>query len=25
MALQCMNLMFGLDETEGLRYGGMAP
>ncbi len=25
MALQCMNLMFGLDETDGLRYGGMAP
>ena len=25
MALQCMNLMFGRDETEGLRYGGMAP
>ncbi len=25
MALQCMNLMFGLDETMGLRYGGMAP
>jgi N-acetyl-gamma-glutamyl-phosphate reductase len=25
MALQCMNVMFGLDETMGLRYGGMAP
>lgn len=25
MAVQCMNLMFGLDETTGLRYGGMAP
>mgnify|MGYP000944198281 FL=1 len=25
MAVQCMNLMFGLDETMGLRYGGMAP
>jgi N-acetyl-gamma-glutamyl-phosphate reductase len=25
MAVQCMNLMFGLEETLGLRYGGMAP
>jgi len=25
MAVQCMNLMFGLDEAEGLRLGGMAP
>ena len=25
MAVQCMNLMFGLDETTGLRWGGMAP
>lgn len=25
MAVQCMNIMFGLDETEGLRWGGMAP
>jgi len=25
MAVQCMNLIFGLDETTGLRYGGMAP
>ena len=23
MAIQCMNLMFGLDETMGLRLGGM--
>lgn len=23
MAIQCMNLMFGLPETDGLRYGGM--
>jgi N-acetyl-gamma-glutamylphosphate reductase len=23
MAIQCMNLMFGLDETDGLLYGGM--
>lgn len=25
MAVQCLNLMFGLDETTGLRWGGMAP
>jgi len=25
MALQCMNVMFGLDETTGLAFGGMAP
>lgn len=25
MAIQCMNLMFELDETTGLRWGGMAP
>lgn len=25
MAIQCMNVMFGLDETQGLRWGGMAP
>ena len=25
MAIQCMNLMFGLDETAGLRIPGMAP
>lgn len=25
MAIQCMNLMFGLDETAGLVTGGMAP
>jgi len=25
MALQCMNIMFGLDETLGLRHGGMTP
>ncbi|MCK5862154.1 MAG: N-acetyl-gamma-glutamyl-phosphate reductase [Candidatus Hydrogenedentes bacterium] len=25
MAVQCMNIMFGLDETTGLRWGGMAP
>ncbi len=25
MAIQCMNCMFGLDETTGLRWGGMAP
>ncbi len=25
MAIQCMNIMFGLDETTGLRWGGMAP
>lgn len=25
MALQCMNVMFGLDETLGLGAGGMAP
>ena len=25
MAVQCMNLMFGLEETTGLRWGGMAP
>lgn len=23
IAIQCMNLMFGLDETDGLLYGGM--
>jgi N-acetyl-gamma-glutamyl-phosphate reductase len=23
MAIQCMNLMFGLNETDGLLYGGM--
>ncbi len=25
MAVQCMNIMFGLDESTGLRWGGMAP
>lgn len=25
MAVQCLNLMFGWDETTGLRWGGMAP
>jgi N-acetyl-gamma-glutamyl-phosphate reductase len=25
MALQCLNLMFGLDERTGLKAGGMAP
>ncbi len=25
MAVQCMNIMFGLDETKGLNFGGMAP
>ena len=25
MAVQCMNLMFGLDETTGLRLAGMMP
>jgi len=25
MALQCLNIMFGLDETTGLTYGGMVP
>jgi N-acetyl-gamma-glutamyl-phosphate reductase len=25
MAVQCMNLMFGLDETSGLRFAGMLP
>jgi N-acetyl-gamma-glutamylphosphate reductase len=25
MALQCLNVMFGLDETTGLTYGGMVP
>ena len=25
MAIQCMNIMFGLNETTGLRWGGMAP
>jgi len=25
MAVQCMNIMFGLDETAGLNFGGMAP
>jgi N-acetyl-gamma-glutamyl-phosphate reductase len=25
MAIQCMNLMFGLDERCGLTFGGMAP
>ena len=25
MAIQCMNSMFGLDERDGLRAGGMAP
>jgi N-acetyl-gamma-glutamyl-phosphate reductase len=25
MALQCMNIMFGMDETLGLGSGGMAP
>ena len=24
-AIQCMNIMFGLDETTGLRFAGMAP
>jgi N-acetyl-gamma-glutamyl-phosphate reductase len=25
MAIQCMNIQFGLDETAGLRFGGMTP
>jgi len=25
MAVQCMNLMFGLEETSGLKSGGIAP
>lgn len=25
MAIQCMNIIFGLEESEGLRFGGMAP
>jgi N-acetyl-gamma-glutamyl-phosphate reductase len=25
IAIQCMNLMFGLDEKTGLQFGGMAP
>lgn len=25
MAIQCMNIMFGIEETVGLRVGGMAP
>jgi len=25
MAIQCMNIMFGLDERAGLTFGGMAP
>lgn len=25
MGIQCLNLMFGLDERAGLEYGGMAP
>lgn len=25
MAVQCLNLMFGLDEATGLKYAGMAP
>jgi N-acetyl-gamma-glutamyl-phosphate reductase len=25
MAVQCLNLMFGLDERTGLSFGGMAP
>ncbi len=25
MAIHCMNIMFGLDESSGLRFGGMAP
>ena len=25
MAIQCMNIMFGLDESTGLGWGGMAP
>lgn len=25
MAIQCMNLMFGFDETTGLGWGGIAP
>jgi N-acetyl-gamma-glutamyl-phosphate reductase len=25
MAVQCLNLMFGIDESTGLRWGGMAP
>lgn len=25
MAVQCMNLMFGVEETTGLRAGGLAP
>lgn len=25
MAVQCMNLMFGLEETTGLLHGGLAP
>ena len=24
MAIQCMNIMFGLDETSGLGFGGMS-
>lgn len=25
MAIQCMNIMFGLEESTGLRFGGMTP
>jgi N-acetyl-gamma-glutamyl-phosphate reductase len=25
MAVQCLNLMFGMEETTGLRFGGMTP
>ena len=25
LAVQCMNIMFGLDEKTGLKYAGMAP
>lgn len=25
MAVQCMNIMFGIEESTGLKFGGMAP
>ena len=25
MAVQCMNIMFGIEESTGLQFGGMAP
>jgi len=25
MAIQCLNVMFGIDERAGIWFGGMAP